>query len=108
MMAYPGFWRMAHRHWRVGIDEIHRSFSMAASVRALQALVPALEHGDVRRGRTGVRAQAVAPDGALVDDFRFLEADGMVHVLNAPSPAATASIAIGEAIAMRVWRVLEG
>jgi L-2-hydroxyglutarate oxidase len=108
MLAYGGFWSMARRHWRAGVDEVHRSFSMRASVKALQALVPALGRRDVRRGRTGVRAQAVAPDGALVDDFRFLEADGMVHVLNAPSPAATASIAIGETIAARVRHALEG
>jgi L-2-hydroxyglutarate oxidase len=106
MTRYPGFWRMARRHWRTAVGELHRSFSMRASVRALQALVPAIGPRDVRRGRTGVRAQAVDREGGLVDDFRFLDAERMVHVLNAPSPAATASIAIGEAIAARVLRTL--
>jgi L-2-hydroxyglutarate oxidase len=108
MACYPGFWAMARRHWRTGVGELHRSLSMRASVEALRELVPALQREDVRRGRTGVRAQAVDHDGALVDDFRFLEADRMVHVLNAPSPAATASLAIGEAIAARVLRALAG
>jgi L-2-hydroxyglutarate oxidase len=97
--AYGGTWRMARRFWRTGLGELHRAFSRRAFVRALQRLVPALGHHDVRRSGAGVRAQAIEPSGALVDDFRVLGAERMIHVLNAPSPAATASITIGQAIA---------
>jgi L-2-hydroxyglutarate oxidase len=99
MFAYPGFWRMAAKYWRMAIGEWHRSFSKRAFVKALQGLVPDLRNEDVHPSGAGVRAQALDPKGALLDDFRIVEADRMVHVLNAPSPAATASISIGEAIA---------
>jgi L-2-hydroxyglutarate oxidase len=99
LVAYPGFWRMAARHWRKGLEEMYRSFSTRAFVRALQRLVPDLRAGDVREGGAGVRAQALDQTGALVDDFRIVERERMIHVLNAPSPAATASISIGRAIA---------
>ncbi len=97
--GYGGFWRMATRYWKMAVDEYYRSLSKAAFVRALQKLVPELGYEDVHRGGAGVRAQALAPDGALVDDFKIAEAEGMIHVLNAPSPAATASISIGRTIA---------
>jgi L-2-hydroxyglutarate oxidase len=90
---------MAARHWRMGFGEIHRSLSKGAFVHALRRLVPDLREADLIRGGAGVRAQAVAPDGFLLDDFRIVQADRMVHVLNAPSPAATASISIGGTIA---------
>ena len=90
-LSYPGFWRMAAKHWRMSLGEIHRSFSTQAIVRALQKLVPRLTIDDVQRHGSGVRAQAVAPDGSLLDDFHILEGERMFHVLNAPSPAATAS-----------------
>ena len=99
MFAWPGFWRMAAKYWPMAIGEWHRSFSSRAFVKALRRLVPDLRDGDVRRAGAGVRAQALDREGRLVDDFRIVEAERMVHVLNAPSPAATASIAIGEAIA---------
>ena len=99
MVGYPGFWRMAARHWRMGLHEMHRSFSKKAFVRALQKLVPDLRDEDIHASGAGVRAQALEASGALVDDFRIVEADRMIHVLNAPSPAATASISIGRAIA---------
>jgi (S)-2-hydroxyglutarate dehydrogenase len=99
MAAYPGFWRMAARYWPMAIGEWHRSFSTRAFVKALQALVPDLRIEDVHPGGAGVRAQALDPKGSLLDDFRIVEADRMVHVLNAPSPAATASISIGRTIA---------
>lgn len=99
LLAFPGFWRMAVRHWRMGADEMYRSLSRRAFVRALQRLVPELTDGDVTPGGAGVRAQALAPDGTLLDDFRIVHAAHMVHVLNAPSPAATASIAIGRTVA---------
>ncbi len=99
MFTYPGFWRMAARYWPMAIGEWHRSFSKRAFVKALRGLVPELRGEDVHRSGAGVRAQALDPHGALLDDFRIVEADRMVHVLNAPSPAATASISIGETIA---------
>ncbi|HEY3381961.1 MAG TPA: L-2-hydroxyglutarate oxidase [Vicinamibacterales bacterium] len=99
LLAYPGFWRMGAKYWRMGLGEFHRSFSKAAFVRALQALVPELRDEDVHPGGAGVRAQALDPKGGLLDDFRIAEARRMIHVLNAPSPAATASISIGQTIA---------
>lgn len=97
--SYAGFWRMAGRYWKMGLEETHRSWSRTAYVRALQRLIPELKSGDVHPAGCGIRAQAVLPDGSLVDDFRIESGPGMIHVLNAPSPAATASLAIGEAIA---------
>ena len=98
-LAYRGFWRMARRYWRMGTFEMYRSLSKGAFVRALQRLVPDLRPEDVERGGAGVRAQAVSPDGSLVDDFRVVAGADAIHVLNAPSPAATASLAIGRHIA---------
>jgi L-2-hydroxyglutarate oxidase len=98
-LAYPGFWRLATRYWRMGSGEMWRSWSKAAFVRALQRLVPELQGADLAPGGAGVRAQALAPDGSLVDDFSIVVGAGMIHVLNAPSPAATASIAIGRHVA---------
>ena len=98
-LAYRGFWRMARRYWRMGSYEMYRSLSKGAFVQALQRLVPALRPEDVTRGGAGVRAQAVSPDGSLVDDFRIVAEADAIHVLNAPSPGATASLAIGRHIA---------
>lgn len=97
--GYIGFWRMALKHWKMSIGETYRSFSKASFVKALQRLVPELAMDDVFPAGSGVRAQALEPSGKLVDDFRIVESEHQVHVLNAPSPAATASIAIGESIA---------
>lgn len=97
--TYLGFWRMAAKYWRMGFGEMYRSLSKPAFVKALQQLIPDLKAEDVTRSGAGVRAQALEPDGFLADDFRIKEAPRMVHVLNAPSPAATASIAIGASIA---------
>jgi len=99
LIAYPGFWKMAARHWKMGFGEMHRSLSKRAFVGALRKLVPELGDEDLHRSGAGVRAQALEPDGSLVDDFRIVEAECMIHVLNAPSPAATASISIGRTIA---------
>jgi (S)-2-hydroxyglutarate dehydrogenase len=99
MFSYPGFWKMVSKHWKTGLGEMYRSISREAFVKALQKLVPELRMQDVRPAGSGVRAQAVAPDGALVDDFRIVETERMVHVLNVPSPGATASISIGKTIA---------
>jgi L-2-hydroxyglutarate oxidase LhgO len=98
-LRYPGFRAMARRYWRTGAYEMFRSLSKGAFVRALQRLVPDLRPEDVRPGGAGVRAQAVSRDGSLVDDFRIAESPGAIHVVNAPSPAATASLAIGRHIA---------
>jgi len=97
-VAYPGFWRMAGRHWRNGLEEWHRSLSKPAFVRALQRLLPEVGAKDLFPGGSGVRAQALKPDGALVDDFHFVPSGKVLHVLNVPSPAATASLSIGQAI----------
>jgi L-2-hydroxyglutarate oxidase LhgO len=94
-LAFPGFWYMAKRNWRNGLDEFHRSLSKAAFVSALQRLVPEIREQDLVPGQTGVRAQAISRDGSLVDDFKFTASSRVLHVLNVPSPAATASIAIG-------------
>ncbi len=99
MLAFRGFWAMAARYWRVEVYELYRSLSRAAFLRALRKLVPELEETDMAPGGSGVRAQAVTRKGLLVDDFQIIEAPNAIHVLNAPSPAATASIAIGRHIA---------
>jgi L-2-hydroxyglutarate oxidase LhgO len=99
--TWPGFWKMAGKHWRAGLGEQWRSLSRSAFARACAALVPEITEHDLAPGGAGVRAQALARSGALVDDFSLAESERMVHVLNAPSPAATASLAIGEEIAAR-------
>ncbi len=96
--TYIGFWRMALKYWKMSISETYRSFNKAAFVKALQRLIPELEMQDVHPAGSGVRAQALSPDGKLVDDFHIIERPHQVHVLNAPSPAATASLSIGETI----------
>jgi L-2-hydroxyglutarate oxidase len=99
LISYPGFWRLVWRYRRTGLGEIYRSLWKKAMVQALQRLIPELKAEDLRPGKTGVRAQAVDPAGNLVDDFRIVQAERMIHVLNAPSPAATASISIGKIVA---------
>jgi L-2-hydroxyglutarate oxidase len=101
-ITYPGFWRLAARHMGMGLGEIHRAFSKRAFVKALQRLMPEIRAEDLEEGGSGVRAQALLPDGRLEDDFRIVTHGRVLHVLNAPSPAATASLAIGERIAGRV------
>jgi (S)-2-hydroxyglutarate dehydrogenase len=97
-MTFPGFWRMAAKNWRSGLGEFYRSFSKAAFVRALQRLVPEVRAQDLVPGEAGVRAQALNRNGGLVDDFHFVASRRLLHVLNVPSPAATASLAIGKMI----------
>ncbi|MGB5288087.1 MAG: L-2-hydroxyglutarate oxidase, partial [Ignavibacteriaceae bacterium] len=99
MFIYSGFWKMAAQYYKMGFGEYYRSFSKKAFVKALQKLVPEIQEDDIEPGGSGVRAQALEPNGKLVDDFRIVEAKRMVHVLNAPSPAATASLSIGRTIA---------
>ncbi|MEK2476540.1 MULTISPECIES: L-2-hydroxyglutarate oxidase [Streptomyces] len=105
-LGYPGSWRIARRHWRYGAGELHRSLSRRAFTDAVRRLLPAAREEDLLPSPAGVRAQAVLPDGTLVDDFLFAESPGMIHVLNAPSPAATASLPIGREVARRVTRLL--
>ncbi|MDO9086226.1 MAG: L-2-hydroxyglutarate oxidase [Anaerolineaceae bacterium] len=97
--AYIGFWRMALKYWKMSISETHRSYSKQAFVKALQRLIPELQMQDVHPAGSGVRAQALSHDGKLLDDFSIVENANQIHVLNAPSPAATASLSIGETIA---------
>ena len=102
MISYLGFWKMASKYYKMGFGEFYRSFRRKAFVKALQKLVPEVQLNDIAKGGTVVRAQALEPNGNLVDDFRIVEAERMIHVLNAPSPAATASISIGNTIAKMV------
>lgn len=98
-MGYPGFWRLAARHWRYGLGELRRSRSKRAFAEALRALMPSLQDDWIEHYGAGVRAQALDRQGRLVEDFAFERHGKAIHVLNAPSPAATASLAIGEVIA---------
>lgn len=106
-LAFRGFWKLSARFWRAGIKEYGRSFSKRLFVKSLQRLIPELRSEDLLPGGSGVRAQAVDGQGRLVDDFRILVAGRMIHVLNAPSPAATAALSIGEHIADRVMEILD-
>jgi len=98
-LTYPGFWRFFQKYPRVCMDELRRSFSKELFSKSLNALVPEVRPEDLAPGGAGVRAQAIAPDGEMVQDFRFVKSDHALHVLNAPSPGATASLAIGQEIA---------
>ena len=97
-LLFPGFWRLAAKNAREGLKEMHRSFSKRAFVHSLQRLVPEISSPDLVPGEAGVRAQALASDGKLVDDFLFVQTRNALHVCNAPSPAATAALAIAETI----------
>ena len=97
-LSFSGFRAVAKRYWKMGLEENYRSLSKRAFTKALQRLVPSITIDDLKPGGSGVRAQAVASDGALLDDFVIKQTGNAVHVLNAPSPGATASLAIGERI----------
>jgi len=99
LLRFGGFWKMSSRFWRVGLAEAYRSWSKRAFVRALQGLVPEVRAADLAPGGSGVRAQALGADGSLLDDFDLVQANGAIHVRNVPSPAATASIRIGQLLA---------
>jgi len=98
-LAWPGFQKVAFKYWKTGLGEMYRSFSKAAFTKALQKLIPEIQESDLAPGGAGVRAQACDRTGGLVDDFMFFESEGSIHVVNAPSPAATSSLAIGETVA---------
>ena len=97
-LAWPGFQKVAAKYWRTGFGEMYRSFSKAAFTKALQKLIPEIVESDLAPGGAGVRAQACDRDGGLVDDFMILEEKKVINVCNAPSPAATSSLAIGETV----------
>jgi L-2-hydroxyglutarate oxidase len=99
ILFYRGFWKLARKHWKMGMTESFCSLSRQAFVKALQKMLPELTVKDICASKSGVRAQALDPDGHLADDFRIVRAERMLHVLNAPSPAATASIIIGQTVA---------
>ncbi|MEV7502116.1 L-2-hydroxyglutarate oxidase [Streptomyces sp. NPDC093018] len=105
-LAWPGSWAIARRHWRYGAGELHRSLSKGAFLEAVRGLLPAARAEDLVPAPAGVRAQAVLRDGSLVDDFLIKEGPRAVHVLNAPSPAATASLPIGREVARRALEML--
>ncbi|MER7832698.1 L-2-hydroxyglutarate oxidase [Streptomyces sp. NPDC095602] len=107
-LAWPGAWAIARRHWRYGAGELRRSLSKTAFTEAVRRLLPEVRAEDLRPAPAGVRAQAVLRDGTLVDDFLIREAPRTVHVLNAPSPAATASLPIGREVARRALAHLSG
>jgi (S)-2-hydroxyglutarate dehydrogenase len=98
-VSFKGFWAMSGKYWRTGFGELYRSLSKSAFVRALQKLLPEIRESDLIPGGSGVRAQAVSASGGLVDDFVIRGSRNAIHVLNAPSPGATASLAIGQSIA---------
>ena len=106
-LRFSGFWKLSARFWRAGIEEYGRSFAKARFVKSLQRLMPELRSSDLIPGGSGVRAQAVDDRGRLLDDFHIIKTGRMVHVLNAPSPAATASLSIGEQIADQVLELYE-
>jgi L-2-hydroxyglutarate oxidase len=97
-LTYKGTWKLFFKHWRFGLDEYRRAFSKRLFLRRLQTLIPSLRMEDIEPGRSGVRAMLLDRDGEMVDDFRIAYKEGSIHVLNAPSPAATASLAIGSDI----------
>lgn len=95
---YPGFWKMASKHWKMGLDEMYRSLSKTGFLKNLQKLIPSIEINDLTGSPSGVRAMALLPNGEILDDFYFETTEREIHVLNAPSPAATAGLAIGDEI----------
>jgi L-2-hydroxyglutarate oxidase len=107
VFSYSGFWRLAARHGLEGARELHRSLSRRAFARALQRLVPELRSADLVPAPAGVRAQALLPDGRLADDFVIVDGERSSHLLNAPSPGATASLLIGQTLAERALQRLE-
>lgn len=98
-LSYKGTWKLFAKHWKFGLDEYRRAFSKKLFLKRLQGLIPSLEMDDLKPGRAGVRAMALGMDGEVIDDFKIEYKENSIHVLNAPSPAATACLAIGEEVA---------
>ena len=103
-LNFSGFWHLARQHWRMGVDEYYRSLSKKAFVANLQKLIPAIEASQLTPTGSGVRAMALKPNGEILDDFHFETTARAIHVLNAPSPAATAGLAIGDEIVKRAQK----
>lgn len=103
-LTFPGFWKMSLKHWRMGLDEYKRSFSKTAFVKGLQELIPEVTNDHLKDSPAGVRAMALQPNGEILDDFHFEVVERQIHVLNAPSPAATAGLAIGDEIVRKVQK----
>ena len=97
-IEFPGFWKLSKKHWRMGLDEMYRSFSKTGFLKNLQKLIPSIESHHLKKSPSGVRAMALQPNGEILDDFYFETTEREIHVLNAPSPAATAGLAIGDEI----------
>jgi L-2-hydroxyglutarate oxidase len=106
-LSWRGFQKVAFKYWQVGLGEFYRSYSKSAFVKALQKLIPEIQSEDLTEGGAGVRAQACSYDGKLVDDFYILEKENIFHVLNSPSPAATASLSVGEYISEKVFNQIK-
>jgi len=100
-LNFPGFYNLATKYWKMGLDEWYRSFSKRAFVKDLQKLIPSIRTEHLKPSPSGVRAMALKPNGEILDDFQFEVTDREIHVLNAPSPAATAGLAIGDEILKR-------
>jgi (S)-2-hydroxyglutarate dehydrogenase len=105
-LTWPGFQKVVRKYWKAGLSEFYRSVSKKAFVNELQRLIPDIEGDDLIPGGSGVRAQACDRDGVLLDDFYILSSKSIIHVCNAPSPAATSSLAIGQTIAERILPLL--
>lgn len=103
-LNFPGFYNLARKYWKMGLDEWYRSFSKRAFVKGLQKLIPSIRYEHLKPSPSGVRAMALKPNGEILDDFQFEVTKNEIHVLNAPSPAATAGLAIGDEILKRAER----
>ena len=101
-LSFKGTWKLFGKHWRKGVDEYKRAYSKKLFVRELQKMMPNLTENDVQRARSGVRAQAIDYTGNMVDDFKIMKHNGNIHVVNAPSPAATSCLAIADEIVNNV------
>ena len=102
VLCYRGFWALSAKYWKEGYEEMVRSWSKAAFVRSLQTLIPEITTDDLVPAEAGIRAQGLKPNGDLVDDFHIVQLNRALHICNAPSPAATASIEIGKYIASKI------
>ena len=104
--TYKGFWKLLKKDWQTGLWEINRSLRKSVFLKSLKLLIPEIEKNDLQAGGSGVRAQAVAPDGSLIDDFRIESSENAIHVINAPSPGATSSLIIGKHISKMALKEL--
>jgi L-2-hydroxyglutarate oxidase len=106
-LSWPGFQKVAMKYWETGLGEMYRSFSKTAFTKALQELIPDIQESDLIEGGAGIRAQACDRSGGLLDDFSIIEDQLTINILNAPSPAATSSLSIGETVASMALKRFE-